>query len=233
MAITTSSWDPTKIRARAGKLFVVNSPYNLSTPPTGFTTAAQLLKMYLANFYTDGDLQAALVANLNPWANLDVKGFSYEQKYKQVTFDPSVGLPINAGKYLESAIGSCVIGDFSAAKFKDLLSTTSNESLTLAASSTQAAKSGVLIGTTPFNARYMVLYQWPSQDATGTPIPGQFDNLLIPRAILEADIKAEFTKTKPTDVAVKVTAESDLWLVSPDSGMYAAAYFQETTAAHS
>lgn len=229
--ITTSNWDPTKIRARAGKIFVVPNPYTAAAPPAGSTPAA-ILQAYFSNFYVDGNTQAAMVTGLQPWAILEAKGFDFEAKYKNVPFSPAVGLPINCGKYLESAIGSTVIGDISAAKFKDLLSLTPNETISIVASTTQAAKTAVMMGTTPYYTRYMVLYQWPSLDLNGAPIPGQFDNLLLPRSILDSDIKIGFMQSKPSDLPVKVTAESDLFLMSPDSGLYCAAVFQETTAAH-
>ena len=229
MSVTT--WDPTKIRARAGKIFLLANPYTAASPPTG-TTPATYLATYLANFYTDGSTQTAMAGGLTPWANVEAKGFDFDAKYKSVMFDPAVGLPINAGKYLESAIGSCSIADMSVAKFIDILSATSNEVITIAKGVSQAAKSAILLGVTPYNTRYMALYQWPSLDTTGTPIVGQYDNLFMPRVCIDPDIKVTFAKSKVSEITVKLVPESDLWLVSPDSGMYAAAVYQETTSAH-
>jgi hypothetical protein len=236
---TKSQWDPTKIRARAGKIFIVPNLFTAAAPPTALASpyspaiAAALLTEYLAMFYTDGNIQGALVTGLQPWAYIDAKGLEYEAKYEQSAFTPAIGLPINTGKYLKSAIASAVIGDISTAKFQDILSTTANEVISIAASTTQAAKSAVMMGTTPYNSRYMVLYQWPSLDLIGVPIPGQYDNLLIPRAIIDSDVKVGFMQSKPSDLPIKITAENDLFLMSPDSGLYCPAVFQETTAAHS
>ena len=228
----------------SGTANTIGAVYNISTLPGTIATEAiatvntvvtvgTQMQAYLGNFYNDGNLQQSLLPAVQPWAFIDAKGFDLDLKYKQVTFDPAVGLPINAGKYLEGAVASLTIGDFSAAKFQDLLSTTANETLTLARSTTQAAKTGVLIGTTPYNTDYMCLYQWASLDQYGNPIPGQYDNLFLPRVILDPDIKVNFTKNKPVEIQVKITPMSDLWMVSPDSGQYVVAYFQETTLAHS
>ena len=238
------AYGTTLLTLASGTLGAIGSTYTLSTSPGTIAAApfssintvaspASILQAYLGNFYNDGNLQQSLLPNVQPWAYIDAKGFDYEAKYKQVTYDPAVGLPINAGKYLESSIASTVIGEFSAAKLQDMLSTTANETITLAKTATQAAKTAVMMGTTPYNTRYMCLYQWPSMDMYGAPIPGQFDNLFLPRCILDPDVKAAFMKSKATDLPIKITPESDLWLMSPDSGLYCPAVFQETTSAHS
>jgi hypothetical protein len=231
--MTTSTWDPTKIRARGGQIFILPNPYNASTPPSNTTPASAVLVEYLANFYSTGDAQPNLKSGVLPWANIDAKGLDLECKYKPIDFDPALGVPINAGKFVESCMGKIVIGDFSAAKLQDLISTTANETITQVPSSTLAGRTSVMIGTTPYNTRYMVLYRWPSLDSTGTPIPGQFDNLLIPKATLAWDGKANLAKNKATDLTIDVRAENDLWLLSPDSGLGVCAVLQEATAAHS
>jgi hypothetical protein len=67
----------------------------------------------------------------------------------------------------------------------------------------------------------------------GVPIPGQYDNLFLPRCVIDPDIKVGFTKTKASEISIKITPQNDLWLVSPDSGQYAVGYYQETLHAHS
>lgn len=228
----------------SGTLGAVGSTYTLSSTPgtivaeavttiNQVVTPATMLQAYLGQFYNDGNLQTSLLPGLNPWAYVDAKGFDFDAKFKAVAFDPALGLPIIAGKYLESAIASCVIGDMSVAKFQDILSTTANETITLAQTTSQALKSGVLLGTTPYNTVYMCLYQWAAIDMYGNPIPGQYDNLFLPRCVIDPDIKVGFTKTKASEISIKITPQNDLWLVSPDSGQYAVGYYQETLHAHS
>jgi len=231
VTITTTSWDVTKIRARAGQAYLMAYP---TAAPSDVTTPHAILKSYFENFYVDGDKKTQLITGLKPWAYVDAKGFILDPKYKSLDFKQAVGLDINAGKFLESCNGELNIGDVSVAKFTELLSATANEAISISTSSTaysSVTKKGVLIGTQPFNLRYIMMYRFPSVDVNGAIIPGEFDHILIPRLTLSVDPKLEFTQTKAQDIKVTVKAESDLYLYSPDSGLAVAAYFEETTAA--
>jgi len=227
--VTTTHWDITKVRARGGQIYIMPCP---TTAPADITTPAAILASYFLNFFTDAKKQA-LITGLQPWAYVDSKGLILDPKYKPIKFNPAVGLPINVGKYLESLTGELNIGDVSTAKFAELLSATTNEVLTVSTTGTgysSVTKKGIMIGTQPFNLKYMMLFRTPSVGTDGNVIPGEWDLLLLPRVTFNTEPKLSFTQGTPQDYKVSVEAESDLYLVSPDSGLYAAAYFEETTA---
>jgi hypothetical protein len=221
--MTISQFDPTKIRVRSGDAFIAAYPI---TNPGSDLTPANVIKGFFALFYADGAKKKLLIDGMAKFASIDAKGFILENKFKNVAYDQAKGLPINAGKYLESCTCGMNIGDISAAKFADILSATANEQLTIAPGVGQAGKIGIMMGTQPYNNRYVLMYRWPSPN-----FPGEYDHVLVPRVYFEADAKMEFLKTKAQDLALKVVAEDDLYLISPDSGYAASSYYEETTAA--
>jgi hypothetical protein len=230
--VTTSSYDPTKVKARPGKLFLLPNVYSMATPPAGTGNQA-ILTTYLGNFYVAGDTQVSMVPLLTPWSLVDAKGGDLKIDMKDVTFDPASGPKMLVGQYPESCTFKIVLGDVSQSKFCDILSVTTGEVTTLAASTTQAPKTAALLGTALYKQAYMCLYQYPAYDVLGNPIPGQFNNLFLPRAKISAAIETKFEKAKPSELTVTINAEADWFLESPDSGQYAFAVLQETTAPHS
>ena len=228
--VTTTHWDVSTIRARAGQVYIM--PYPTSAP-SDVTTPHAILKSYFEQFYVDGDKKIQLITNLQPWAYIDSKGLILDPKYKSIPWIPALGLPINAGKYLEGLTGEVNIGDVSADKFVELLTATANEVLSLTTSSTlysSVTKKGVLIGSQPYNGRYMMMYRFPSVNTMGQIIPNEWDHILLPRVYFDVEPKMEFNQSKPQDYKVKIVAEDDLFLMSPDSGRAIPCFFEETTA---
>ena len=222
----TTSWDPSKIRSRAGQAFFMPYP---TDPPTA-TDPAGIVEEYFGHFYVDPLVRVALKPGVQPWAYINAEGLIMDPKFKALDFAQAVGLRINVGKYLDTYDGEMNIGDVPVEKFAEILSATSREVIE-SSTTTQAGvgilKKGVLLGTQPFNAHYMMVYRFPSVDESGFLIPGAWDHLLVPRVTFRSDPKLAFTQTKAQEYKVVVCAESDLYLVSPDSGLYAAAYFEE------
>ena len=221
--MTLSQFDPDKIRVRSGEVYI--AAYPAANPGTD-SVPLNVLKGFFGLFYEDGSKKRVLKENTARWATIDSKGFVLENKFKNVDFDPARGLKVNAGKYLEECTCGCNIGEVTTPKFQELLSATTNEVIAIAKGVGQAGKSGVLMGTQPYNNRYVLMYRWPAPG-----FPGEFDHVLIPRCIFEVDSKLEFLKTKAQDLIIKVAAEDDLYLISPDSGMPASSYYEETTEA--
>ena len=223
----TTTWNITKIQARAGQAFIL--PYPDTIPPD-ISTPEAILNTYFGLFYQNAGERRTLAVGLHPWAYIGAKGLVLDPKYKPVNFPLCVGLAVNAGKFLESLDGEMEIGDVSVEKFAEILSATTGEITTLSTSSTQYASvttDGLLLGSQPYNRRFVLMYRWPSINPDGIPVPGEWDHILLPRVYFDCSPKLEFNQSKAQSYNVKVCAENDLYLTSPDSCLQVPGVWEE------
>lgn len=206
MAIATLNRNA--IQNSPGQIFLVASPATLA----GADLAAKV-KALFGGFYVDGDIRNALTVT-TPWAVLDKSGYKDKLQAKEIMADPNDGPEEVIGYEVIDYNSEVTIYDVDVQHMKDVLSASAAQVLTLAASATQAGRETLIGGGQRAPIDYMLLYRYPSKK-----VPGQFNNILVPRCNIVLDADRENSKGKARELKVKIRAKSFDLLLDPTTGM--------------
>ena len=207
MAISTL--DATYIQAAPGQLFLAAAPSSV----TGANLLAKIETLF-SLFYsgTAGSRKTLTVST--PWAALTADGFKAKLKQVPVEFDPNDGPKYAISFQHLEATAEVTVGDLSAAKLAEVMSTTANAIMTTAAATGVAGRTTVGAGGEAYPTLYTGMYRYPSRK-----VSGEFDHVLIPFLTWELDTDYELSKKAVRQAKLTLKANSNGGLLTnPDTG---------------
>ena len=188
-------------RTGKGQLYLVSAP--VADP--GASIALRITG-YFNLFYAAGTMKGT--PTVSPWCNMDASGLSIKAKQNTVEYDPNDGSKHPVGIIDCDMSGEFTFADVDPAHLADAFSCTTEEIITIAASTGKGARSQALLGGQSVFNKLTAMYRMPS----GLGIAGEYDHFLFPRVIISPDADLKLSKKDMVTVKLKFTALNDIWL---------------------
>lgn len=194
--------------------------------PSASPAYADYAEGWMQRFYADPTTCKTLNPLLSPWGMLTAAGFKPKFKQEEVPIDPADGPKYTA--FVQSLLTEAEFTflDVNADHLADALSCASSQLISIAAATGKAGRSRLGVGSERALRLYAAMYRMPS-----VKFPGEFDHLVIPRVTVALDTDLEFAKGKAVDCKIKLSAQAEPSLISPDNGEYMTCMFDYAVAA--
>jgi len=185
----------------------------------------------LAEFFTSGITQAALMAGALPLGVFDHNGLALKVKGNTIEFNPMQGskYPLAVSDYEGTVEG--VIADIDSAHFQSLFGSTAGEFSSIAAGAGQTGQTITAFGNGKVLKQYSLMLRYPSVIVpVGSGTVTAFDCLVFPKVVIVPELDMKFAKKDPTTAKIQWTLVSDLNMLSPDNATPFLGFKVEVTA---
>lgn len=202
-----------------GAIKLMFAAYPTTSP--GSASSDACLKGYIGLFYADGEICAS--PTTSEWANLTSEGVTVKLKQDTVKVDPNASGEHVIGLHAPSVEFELEIIDGDADHLKDIAAALTGDVVSVAASTTHAARTRTMVGGAKSPVYRTLCISQKSA------ITGEYDNFLIPRALLYLDSEIKLNKKNAYTLKVKGSGNPDVWLKDADGN--GVSFVQDTVTA--